>query len=85
MTGTLQKLPLKVSEFIKEHFKEDFLCEVKEVKKSKGHLDYFVEVSKDDRIHHLRFNENGNLLNEEIEPSFPRDIHEEPAVEDLPE
>ena len=85
MTENMQKLPYGISDYIREHFREDFLCEVVEVQKMKGHFDYLIEVSKDERIHHLHFNENGTLLKEEIEPAFPKDIHEEPTLEDLPE
>lgn len=78
-------LPLKASEYIQDHFREDFLFEVKEVKKIKGQFYYFVEVTKDDYIHSLQFNEEGSLINEVAEEAFPTDIHEEQASGEVPE
>lgn len=80
-----QKLPYKISEYIKEHFREDFLFEVKEVRKTKGHWYYLIEVTKDDYIHTLKFNEHGVLVKDEAEQAFPPDPYEAPTFEDTPE
>jgi hypothetical protein len=85
MKTKTQTLPLKVSEYIQDHFREDFLFEVKEVKKIKGQFHYFVEVTKDDYVHSLQFNEQGNLVDDRAEETFPTDIHEEQTSGDVPE
>jgi hypothetical protein len=65
-----KKIPYGISDYIREHFSEDFLFRVKEVNESKGHSVYVVEVSQDDYIYTLRFNEEGVLLNEDAEQAF---------------
>jgi hypothetical protein len=80
-----ETIPYGISDYIREHFKEDFLCHVKDVKKNNGHSTYFVEVSKDDYIYTLRFNDDGVLLKEDTEQAFPPDIHEEQTFRDVPE
>jgi hypothetical protein len=82
---TEQKIPFGISEYITDHFKEDFLFEVKDVKNIRGHFIYTIEVSKDDYIHTLKFNEDGSLLKEEAQEAFPPDSHEEPIAGDVPE
>ena len=82
---TEQRIPFKISEYITDHFKEDFLFEVKDIKEIHGHTIYSIEVSKDDYIHKLRFNEDGTLVKEESEQAFPPDIHEEQAFGEIPE
>ena len=58
---------------------------VKGVQQVGKHLTYNVEVSKDDFIHSLRFNEDGDLIEEESERAFLPDAHEGPTFEDIPE
>lgn len=77
-------IPYKISEYIKEHFREDFLFEVKDVKEVKGHRYYSVEVAKDDVIHKLTFNEKGSLVEEVADDAFPTDWHEERGLDDIP-
>ena len=78
-----QRIPYRISDYINEHFREDFLFEVKSIKEEKGHTFYTIEVSKDDYIHVLRFNEDGQLLKEETDPAFPLD--EEQGFGEVPE
>lgn len=80
-----QKLPYQITEYIKEHFREDFLFEVKEVRQIKGHWYYTIEVTKDNYSHTLRFSENGELIKDEADQTFPPDVHEEPTFEDISE
>jgi hypothetical protein len=80
-----ERIPFGISEYIREHFREDFLFDVKEVKKIGGHSIYNVEVSKDDYIYKLKFKEDGTLMKEEAEQAFPPDIHEEQTYRDIPE
>ena len=72
-----QKLPGKISDYITEHFKEDFLFEVKEVKRERDRMYYVIEVSKDNYISTLKFNQDGNLVMEDSRKAFPEDPHDE--------
>ena len=80
-----QKLPIQITDYINDHFREDFLFEVKEVKQLKDHVFYTVEVTKDDFIHTLEFNEKGVIVKKDAVPAFPPDIHEEPGFGDVPD
>lgn len=70
------KLPYKITAYINKHFREDFLFDVKEVRKEKGHVFYTIEISKDGNIHVLKFNGEGHLLSQEVELAFPDDDHD---------
>jgi hypothetical protein len=76
MKSKTHPIPYKVSEYIQHLFREDFLFEVKNVKEINGQLRYFVEVSKDNIINFLQFNEQGELVTSSVEEAFPPDIHE---------
>jgi hypothetical protein len=78
-------LPYRITEYINGHFKEDFLFEVKDVRKVKNRWFYTVEVSKDNYIQTLKFNDKGEVISGDTEEAFPPDIHEEPGFEDIPE
>ena len=80
-----RKLPYSISEYIKEHFREDFLAEVKETRQWNGRWYYTIEITKDDYIHTLKFNEDGKLITDEADHAFPPDAHEGPAFEDVPD
>jgi len=84
MKTDTQKIPYKISEYVNNHFREDFLFEVREVK-ANGLSYYQVDVSKDNFEHNLLFNEKGELVKEMTEQAFPPDGHEEPSFEDTPE
>ncbi len=85
MKQKIQSIPFKISEYIQDHFKEDFLFEVKDIKKIREQLYYFVEVTKDDYIHSLQFNEQGDLVEKNAEEAFPPDLHEGQTFGDVPE
>jgi hypothetical protein len=53
--------------------------------KKNDRMIYFVEVSKDDFIHTLKFNENGALMKEDTDQAFPPDIHEQHVFGEVPE
>jgi hypothetical protein len=80
-----ETIPYGISDYIREHFKEDFLFDLKEVKTSNGHATFVVEISKDDYIYNMKFNEDGVLLKEDVEQAFPPDMHEEQTFRDVPE
>lgn len=51
----------------------------------KGHLYYTVEVSKDNHIHTLLFDEAGKLVKDDTQQAFKSDDHDELGFEDMPE
>jgi hypothetical protein len=65
------KLPHNISEYIREHFRGSLLSEVKEHHDSHGRRLYDVELSHEDLIYQLRFDEKGVLINKTMEESFP--------------
>jgi hypothetical protein len=85
MAKSIQKVPYKIADYIKEHFKEDFLFEVKEVREINGKLHYLIEVAKNNFIHTLLFNEAGELVQEEANQAFPSDRYEAPGSADIPD
>lgn len=85
MKTTSQKLPYPISEHIKDHFREDIFFEVQEAKQLKGHWYYSIEATKDNNIHTLRLNEEGELIKDEADQAFPSDVHEGAIFEDAPE
>lgn len=78
------KLPIKASEYITNHFRDDFLFAIRHVKEVDGHYQYTVEVTKDDYIHTLVFNEDGTLVKKKEDDAFPADMHEARGIDDLP-
>jgi hypothetical protein len=79
------KLPYGISEYITDHFREDFLFEVRETKLLNGHWYYIVEVTKDNYTHTLKFNDAGELIEEQADQTFPPEDHDEPASGDVQE
>lgn len=79
---THDSLPHGISEYIQKHFREDFLFEVKKVYLQKGQRRYLVEVSKDNYIHVMTFDEKGQLVNESAEKAFPSERASDAAPED---
>jgi hypothetical protein len=80
-----QKLPSQIIDYVNDHFREDFLLEVKEVRKTSTGWVYSIEVSKDNFIHKLRFNQNGSIVSGNSEEAFPADNHEGPSFETIPD
>jgi hypothetical protein len=79
-----RQLPIRASEYITRHFRDDFLLEVKQIKESHGRYRYTVEVTKDDYIHTLVFDQDGTLVKKEEDDAFPADMHEARGIDDLP-
>jgi len=84
MVAPITKIPSKISDYINVHFKEDFLFEVKNVREG-VQANYHIEVSKDNYIYTLQFNESGDLLSEEVSQAFLPDTHDEPGFEEIPD
>ncbi len=73
MESKSQKTPeihAGISEYIRKNFREDFLTKIKERKDKSGELFYFVDVSHEDQLYHLKYNSRGELVAQELEP-FP--------------
>ncbi|ELR73889.1 hypothetical protein C900_00053 [Fulvivirga imtechensis AK7] len=79
--NTKSKVPYKVSEYIRDTFREEFLCSIKSYTRD-GKTYYLAEVTKDDLIHHLKFDEKGQLMKDDADPAFPPDIHDESFKEE---
>lgn len=78
-------IPYGISQYITNRFRDEFLFELKDVKPVKGHLYYTVEVSKDNHIHTLLFDEAGKLVKDDTQQAFKSDDHDELGFEDMPE
>jgi hypothetical protein len=85
MEARTTRLPYGISSYIQDRFRDGFLFEMKSVKNERGHLLYGIEVTKDDHIYLLQFNDAGKLLKEEVAEAFPPDGHDELTLEDTPE
>ena len=79
------KLPYKISAYINDHFKEEFLFDIKSVRKEKQGVIYTVEVSKDGYTHVLTFDGEGNILNSDAKQAFPMDDHDGNVPGEVPE
>jgi hypothetical protein len=80
-----EHIPSGIADYIEQNFRDEFLFEVKNISKKGMHTTYTVEVSKDNYIHILKFDENGVLLKEDANEAFPSDIHEEQSFGEVPE
>ncbi len=85
MNRETQIIPYMINDYIRERFREDFLFELKKVIQVKEHPQYEIEVSKDDYLYKLSFNNDGDLVNEEVEPAFSQDEHEGLGFGDVPD
>ncbi len=74
MKNNHNSIPNGISEYIRENFSEDFLTEIKSVKDNKGVEFFYVDVTHEENIFHLKFNSRGELIQKEIESvRFPDD------------
>lgn len=80
-----EKIPFGITDYISKNFRDDFLFKVKDIRENNGHPVYTIEVSKDDYLHTLRFDENGTLVKKDADQAFPPDIHEEQTFGEVPE
>ncbi len=74
-------IPQAIADYIKERFREAFLFEVKSIVRTDDDTIYAIEVTKDDYIHHLKFNAAGKLLNQDADPAFPDDEREDRGID----
>ncbi len=66
-----------INEFVKDEFREGFLMDIKDPVTEEGKICFYVDVSLDNTLHHLKFNEHGALLSRESEPAFLADPHDD--------
>ncbi len=85
MKNITNKIPAAISDYITNHFKEDFLFDVTEVNEHTGHKVYSVAVSKDNFIYTLKFDANGKLVHEDTTQAYPADMHDESGYDEMPE
>ena len=66
-----KKIFYQLSRLLGKHMHGGFHYATKKTQDSNGHTYYEVELSQGDAIHHLRFNEEGNLADNEVIAAFP--------------
>ena len=76
MIENKEVIPYKISEYIQEHFRDDFLSEIRKAHDTFGRTFYEVDITQNELTYHLTFNERGTLMKEEAEPTFEQDEHE---------
>ena len=72
-SGNQHEMPAGISEYIRKNFRDDYLTQIREVREQNGEVYFFVDVSHDDNLYHLKFNSKGILVQQELEylPEFP--------------
>jgi hypothetical protein len=65
----MYKLPHhEVSTYIRNHFREGYLTNIKSMKGERGGISFKVDVTENDIVYHLEFDTEGKLINNESEP-----------------
>jgi hypothetical protein len=85
MSKTAERVPYKISAFVRENFCEDFLFTCRKMITNDKRTFYKVEVSKDNITHQFIFTERGVLMDRKFDADFPADSHEESFLEENPE
>ncbi len=70
-------IPAGISEYIKNHFRDDYLTDIRTVTGNSGDTSYFVDVTHDKSLFHLKFDSQGKLVLQETEPILDLDDDEE--------
>lgn len=67
-------VPSGINEYIRKNFKDDFLTEIRPFTDKSGQIAWFVDVTHDSTVYHLRFNNEGLLLEQNADSiGFPGD------------
>lgn len=61
-------VPEKLSQYLKEHFGNSFTSGIKKIKDKNGKYIYLADISHEDVLHHLKFNEHGGIISKQHEP-----------------
>lgn len=64
---SIESIPIGINQYIHQHFKDDFLTDIRPVKNSKGENSWLVDVTHDSAIYHLVFDSKGVLVENVIE------------------
>ncbi len=72
----MDKIPFEISAYIKDHFREGCLSDIKTERTESGHFQYKVKVYEDQLIHLLEFNEKGHLIKSDERPVYNEDYFE---------
>ena len=69
-----QPVPQGISEYINDRFVDDYLTEIKPYADASDKLFWHVDVTHNNTIYHLRFNEQGEFVESVVEPvGYPGD------------
>ncbi|MDI1355211.1 MAG: hypothetical protein PSX36_09845 [bacterium] len=79
--STHEELPHKISEFITNNFRGEFLSDIKKIRDKRGKDIYDVSISHDNTLHHLRFNALGVLIERNAEPLM--ELYEEDEIDEI--
>ena len=74
-TTFTEKIPANISAYIKKYFRDSFLLEIKSFKDRKGEQQFYIDISEDNTLYHLKFNTGGVLTQKETEPLL--ELHDE--------
>jgi hypothetical protein len=72
----MNKVPYAASKYIREHYRGGYLSKVTPVTTKSGKTIFKVEVTENDVIHHLTFNEEGKLMDHRDDPVYDDDYFE---------
>jgi hypothetical protein len=68
--------PERISVYLKNHFDQPFISDVQRVKDKRGNVFFKVNVSDENTLYRLRFNEEGAMILKETEPLIELDDNE---------
>ena len=66
-THNSDAIPAGISDYIKKNFHEDYLTDISNVKNDKGIEFFYVDVTNQENVYHLKFNAQGQLIEKDIE------------------
>lgn len=55
-------VPSGINEYIRTHFKDDYLTNIRPFTDKSGQTAWFVDVTHDSTVYHLRFDKDGHLI-----------------------
>ena len=62
------RIPAGISDYIRNNFRKEFLSDIRPVQNKNGQLTFHVDISQDNTLYHLQFNDEGTLLIRYTEP-----------------
>ena len=65
-------VPQGVNHYIQTHFQDDFLTDIRPVEDAHGTCFWYVDITHNGSVYHLRFSHDGFLIDKDIETiSYP--------------